>query len=93
MKVKGFKLVTGEEIIARVVETSDTIHKIIKPMALVQQQYETNRVGMGLIPWIIGTYMSDSIVDLYINNVICSYDPISEIEKEYILSTTSIQLS
>lgn len=92
MIVKGFKLLNGEEIIARVDEnmTSHDKYSIKRPMVIIPQKMG-NQVSIGLVPWIISAN-EDISLDLKDSVIASPFTPIKEIQDEYIKQTTGIQI-
>jgi hypothetical protein len=90
MQIKGFKLITGEEVITRC-EQQEDCWIFDKPMILMMIQ-TNNGVGMQLVPYIMGNQDGQiTVKESAIVGVLTSLS--SQLEKEYIKSTTSIQLT
>jgi hypothetical protein len=81
------KTTGGDEIVARYVEENDKSITVSKPLALMATQQ-----GMGLAPYAF-TIPQDSKVHINKNAVvfICKTDP--EMGKQYMTSTTGIQMA
>jgi hypothetical protein len=85
-EVVSIKLVTGEEIIAKLIEETATDYKISKPMVLsVGQQ------GMGMIPMM---FTVDPEKDLKINksSVIVVSNTETQFANQYLQGTTGIAM-
>ena len=91
-ELKGYKLVSGEEIVAR--ETGFTTnpdkYHIERPRMLIPQNMG-NQLTIGMAPWIMGAD-GNVAVELKEEMVIISYIPHPELEREYIRQTTGLQL-
>lgn len=93
MNVKGFKLISGEEIVARVESFDDKQNKYLieKPKLIIPQQIG-NQLTLGMVPWAIGSDENGTIF-LKESAIIAEFNIVPEIEKEYIKQTTGIQLA
>lgn len=93
MQVKGFKLISGEEIIARVNEFNEKQNKYLieKPKLIIPQQVG-NQLTLGMVPWAIGSDENGTI-EIKESAIIAEFNIVPEIEKEYIKQTTGIQLA
>ena len=92
MSVKGFKLINGEELIARVDEVMSSKDKYVieRPRILVPQQVG-DRLQLNLYPWVWGGG-KDVTCDLGSHAISAVFDVVPELEKEYVADTTGIQL-
>lgn len=52
MSVQAFRLLTGEDVIAEVVTTTDSVVNTKNPAVVVMQRTEDGRVGVGLQPFV-----------------------------------------
>lgn len=93
-EVVSFKLVSGEEIIARKVElTADTL-VIEKPRHILMQQTGPGQVGIALIPWFGSA--GDSEIKIWRNTIVAHTDDedvVAQIKQMYIQQTTGLDLS
>ena len=80
----SLKLSTGEEIIGRLEEESDTFYKIKKPMAIVM-----GAQGLALAPFMFST-TNDQTFAFDKNKVFTVGKTLDEISKQYIEQTTGI---
>lgn len=91
MNVVGFKLLNGEELLARcdgmVIDDKYTLER---PLVIIPQKMG-NQVSIGLVPWIISAG-DEAIVDIRCDVIACVFTPINEISNEYLRQTTGIQL-
>jgi len=92
--VRIFKLISGEEIIARYAGTNqDGNHLIEKPLAVIAQpNHQTQQVQIGFAPWCVG---NDKITETVLRDCILALDPYEanpELEKGYMQTTSSIAL-
>ena len=88
--VKVLKLITGEEVLARV-EQKDTMFILDKPLTLqAVPNQQTGQMGFALIPWLMAG-KSESIT-VSINHVITQDEAKPEAEKNYLTSVTGLTL-
>jgi len=80
----SFKLISGEEAIARLDEETDTVFKLHKPMMLVQGQE-----GVGLAPFMFSV-SPDAKFNLFKHSVSCITKTEDNIGKQYTKQTTGI---
>lgn len=90
MKVKGFKLINGEEIIARFTVGDGGSYVLEKPRVLGFQETQQG-MGLGFMPYIIGNPDADVVISK--TSIIAEYEPRPEIEKAYMQQTSKIQLA
>ena len=94
MDVSSFKLVTGEEIIARVTATQQNengkIYQLEMPL-VIHLQNSGGRIGMGFMPWTLSNSES-TILALPESSVVVKFAPSLEVEKQYLSSTSKIAL-
>ena len=83
--VVTFKLVNGDEIVAKVLEDSDAVYKVSKPCTVVPSQK-----GIGLIQSLFTSNLDDSI-NLDKKHVMIHSKTAKEVENYYIQTTTGIQ--
>ena len=81
----SFKLVSGEEIVARLEEETKEHFTLIKPLMVIMGQQ-----GLGLAPFMF-TVKPDTKFKIKTQNVICIAKTDDEMSKQYIQSTTGIQ--
>lgn len=81
------KTTAGEEIVARFVEEDANAITVQKPMAIMATQQ-----GIGLGPFAF-TINPDSKVKLNKNSMIFVHKTDSEMAKQYVTSTTGVQLA
>ncbi len=82
--VVSMKLSTGEEIIGRLEEESETGYKLKKPFAIVMGQQ-----GLALAPFMFSTANDQSMTFKH-TNVMTVGITIEEISKQYVQQTTGI---
>jgi len=91
MNVIGFKLLNGEELLARCDGiVNDNKYTLERPLVIIPQKMG-NQVSIGLVPWIISAG-EEAIVEVRCDVVACKFTPITEISNEYLRQTTGIQL-
>jgi len=82
----SFKLASGEEIVARLEQETDTYYTLKKPMVLIAQQQ-----GLGLAPFMFSV-SPDSKFNLRTSSVSCVSKTEEEISKQYIEQTTGLTM-
>ena len=88
--VKVLKLITGEEVIARI-EQKNTMLILDKPMTLQHlPNPQTGRVEMALVPWIF-TGKSEKVT-VSIDHIILETEPREQHEKNYLTAVTGLSL-
>ena len=88
--VKVLKLITGEEVVARV-EQKNTMYILDNPMTLQHlPNPQTGRVEMALIPWIFSGKCEEIAVS--IDHVIAQDEPKQQAEKNYLTAVTGLSL-
>jgi len=85
-EVLTFKIVSGEEIVARLDSESETEYVLLKPMMLVIQP---DSVGLG--PFMFSMDPQGKF-HLMKNALVCSGKTEAEIAKQYISTTTGVAL-
>lgn len=80
MTVKAFKLVSGEYIIAEIINGDTSVLILKKPAAIIVQQGEDGRVGVGLQPY---TPFATENVTLYRTSLIAEFDADMNLVNEY----------
>ena len=84
-QVVSFKLVNGDEIVAKIVEETDSTFIISKPCTVMPSQQ-----GLGLLQSLFTSDLNKSI-SLSKNHVMLHSSTIKDIENHYIQTTTGIQ--
>lgn len=91
MEVKSFKLMTGEEIVARVMDETRTEFVVDSPQVLQFQRVSQNQMGLAFVPWALS---NPEISDLQLSksSIVAVYPPASDVEKQYLSQTSKIAL-
>ena len=84
--LKVLKLITNEEVIARVEEKRDIL-ELTNPMVMMQVN-QGGQMGFAIMPWSMSGKCDK--VEISQNIVIATLDPMDEVEKNYIQATTGI---
>ena len=88
--VKVLKLITGEEVIARI-EQKNTMLILDKPMTLQQlPNPQTGRVEFALVPWIFSG--TSEKITVSIDHIITEDVPKEQHEKNYLTAVTGLSL-
>lgn len=85
--VVSIKLSSGEEMIAKLEDESQTHLTLVKPLILVAAEK-----GMGLAPFMF-TVSPDAKIKLNINSIICVVKSAKDASDTYIQQTTGIKLA
>ena len=87
-KVMSLKLISGEEIIARIAEENETTYKLTKPLCMIA----TPNGGFGLAPAMFSISPTDSVV---VNkNTVAMYGATeNDIATQYLAKTTGLTLA
>ena len=87
-KVMSIKLITGEEIIARIAEETQTTYKLTKPLCMIA----TPQGGFGLAPAVFSIPPTDSV--MLNKSAVAIYGATdSDIANQYLAKTTGITLA
>ena len=86
------KLITGEEVIARVSEESSNLLTLEKPMTLqmIPPNTSTGQVGFALVPWIKAAKNDKTTIS--IDHVLVTDEASDQTEKNYLQVVTGLSL-
>jgi hypothetical protein len=79
-ELKAFKLASGEEIVAEVVEQNDTYTTIKNPLGCVMQRAQDGHPVMGFVPWM---QAADSPFDLKNQMIVIEAEVASDVKNGY----------
>ena len=90
--VKVLKLITGEEVIARVSEEHNDLLTLEKPMTLqmMPPNTSTGQVGFALVPWIKAAKNDKTTIS--IEHVLVTDEASDQTEKNYLQVVTGLSL-
>ena len=90
--VKVLKLITGEEVIARVSEEHNDLLTLEKPMTLqmIPPNTSTGQVGFALVPWIKAAKNDKTTIS--IEHVLVTDEASDQTEKNYLQLITGLSL-
>ena len=90
--VKVLKLITGEEVIARISEERSDLITLEKPMTLqmLPPNTSTGQVGIALVPWMKAA-KSDKMT-ISIEHVLVTDEASDQTEKNYLQVVTGLSL-
>lgn len=105
-KVLAFKLVSGEEVVAEVLEeiTSESIlveskssgevkaYVVRRPHILRFQQVAPGQIGLAFVPWTLSNPEIERL-ELPASAVLLSYEPSANVERQYLEQTSGISLA
>ena len=90
--VKVLKLITGEEVIARVTEESSNLLILEKPMTLqmIPPNTSTGQVGFALMPWMQAAKNEKVIIST--EHIIAEDEGSEQTQKNYLQLVTGLSL-
>ena len=90
--VKVLKLITGEEVIARVTEEKNNLLSLKKPMILkmLPPDRTTGQVGFALMPWMQAA--KNKKVTISIEHILTEDEASEQTEKNYLQVVTGLSL-
>ena len=89
--VKVLKLITGEEVIARVSEERSDLITLEKPMTLqMVPPTSTGQVGFALVPWMKAA--KNDKVTISIEHILVTDEASDQTEKNYLQVVTGLSL-
>ena len=90
--VKVLKLITGEEVIARVSEESSNLLTLEKPMTLqmMPPTTSTGQVGFAMMPWIKAAKNDKTTIS--IEHILVTDEASDQTEKNYLQVITGLSL-
>ena len=89
--VKVLKLITGEEVIARVSEESSNLLTLEKPMTLQMiPNTSTGQMGFAMVPWMKAAKNDKTIIS--IEHVLVTAEASDQTEKNYLQVITGLSL-
>ena len=90
--VKVLKLITGEEVIARVSEEHNDLLTLAKPMTLqmIPPTTSTGQVGFAMVPWMKAAKNNKATIS--IDHVLVTDEASDQTEKNYLQVITGLTL-
>ena len=90
--VKILKLITGEEVIARVIEEKNNLITLEKPMILqmIPPTTSTGQIGFALVPWMKAA--KNKKVTISIEHILTEDEASEQTEKNYLQVVTGLSL-
>jgi len=90
--VKVLKLITGEEVIARITEEENNLVSLKQPMTLqmLPPNTSTGQVGFALVPWIKAAKNNKATIS--IEHVLVTDEASDQTEKNYLQVVTGLSL-
>ena len=89
--VKVLKLITGEEVIARVSRESSNLLILDKPMILqMMPANQQGQVGFAIVPWLMAG--NSEKITISIEHILAEDEVKSEVEKNYLANVTGLTL-
>ena len=87
--VKVLKLITGEEVLARI-EQKDTVLILDNPQKLMLMPQEDGQFGFALLPWILAG--KNDKITVPIDQIVAQDEPNSKAENRYLTTVTGLTL-
>ena len=89
--VKVLKLITGEEVIARVSRESSNLLILDRPMILqMMPANQQGQVGFAIVPWLMAG--NSEKITISIEHILAEDVVNSEVEKNYLANVTGLTL-
>ena len=89
--VKVLKLITGEEVIARITEEKNNLITLEKPMTLqMLPPNTTGQMGFAMVPWMKAA--KNERVSISIEHIIAEDEGSEQTEKNYLQVVTGLSL-
>jgi len=90
--VKILKLITGEEVIARVTEEKNNLITLEKPMTLqmLPPNTSTGQVGFAMVPWMKAAKNDKTTIS--IEHILVTDEASDQTEKNYLQVVTGLSL-
>jgi len=90
--VKVLKLITGEEVIARVIAEENNLITLKKPMTLqmIPPNTSTGQMGFALVPWMKAA--KNKKVTISIEHILTEDEASEQTEKNYLQLVTGLSL-
>ena len=90
--VKILKLITGEEVIARVTEEENNLITLEKPMTLqmIPPNTSTGQMGFALVPWMKAA--KNKKITISIEHILTEDEASEQTEKNYLQVVTGLSL-
>ena len=90
--VKVLKLITGEEVIARVTEEKNNLITLEKPMTLqmLPPNTSTGQVGFAMVPWMKAA--KNEKITISIEHILVEDEASEQTEKNYLQVVTGLSL-
>ena len=87
------QLARGEELVAKIVDSDDTMVAIVKPLVVnISVDPQTNRVGIQMIPGFIITANPDAKLRLSLHSIVTITPTEENIKKSYLANTSSLTI-
>jgi hypothetical protein len=92
-EVRVYKMISGEEVIAKQIQETQTIYKVENPASIMMTDQGNGTVGVGIAPFM--PYSEDRTVEINRMAVAASANPAVEMLNEYnrIYGSGLVQLS
>jgi len=81
MTVKSFKLISGEDVIGSVKNTTDSYYTLEAPATIIMQPSAEGRVNMAIMPFM--AYTGDNDVVIFKHAIAAEADPDQQVINEY----------
>lgn len=89
--IRVFKLVSGEEVVAKVVKEDDNCVVVEKPRSIQPVPQGPNTFGIALIPYFISN--GDGVINILRNGIAAFCDAPEDMQRAYMQNTSGIQIA
>ena len=103
MSVKSFKMVGGDEVVARVLDTKSSklltdapspieTYVVSRPHILQIQPMGNGQVGLAFVPWTLSNPTIERM-EIPASAIVLVFDPSANVEKQYLEQTSGISIA
>jgi hypothetical protein len=89
MPIQGIKLVTGEELVANVIETDHVGRVLVKDPLVLRMSQGPQGLMVNFFPW---TIIAEGKIPLEAHSIVARFDVPKDVEDNYIQNTTGLQI-
>lgn len=90
--IKIFRMITGENVIAKLIEENDSMLEIAAPLALIPQSGDGNTMSLGMGPWLLHDDPLNAKVQILQQHVLLMHEPPKAAMDQYCQMTGTVQV-
>jgi hypothetical protein len=90
MNVIAMKMTNGDELLGRLMGEYSDYYEVSHLQTAILQQDREGRFGLAMMPYLVTN--TDAAVQVRKVNIVCVFDPDTDIEKNYLQRTSGIAL-